>query len=266
MSSLNQKYNHLRSLKNRYQRHLLVGAIPLLLLLGVLLTLPLFADRTAEAETLTIANTPTELATSQPKRVAYFPAKATVASEKTTHKLALTTATTAAASTTPKTAETTQPAKQTAEWGWPYTGGQHVTSTFGDRDLADSPWHDGVDFNAGVGSKIRAVHAGEVIFVGNPTKRGVTDAYPLGLGKDVVVTETADGDQVIYQEFAMNHPTHTVHVGDTVKVGQVIATQATGHLHLGVTNHKSWVSAQNDWQNPHAHSWKNPLKLIKAAA
>jgi len=255
MLPLKHTFNQLSHLNNRLKRQLLLGTLPVLLLLGVISSFPLFIGKTAEAETLTIANTPTEQATSQPKRVyQYFH----VESASTAVKAAKT-------ALKPTTANAAAKADEPAEWGWPYTGGQYVTSTFGKRDLADSPWHDGVDFNAGVGSKIHAVHAGKVIFVGNPMKRGVTDAYPLGLGKDVVVTETADGDQIVYQEFAMGKQTHTVKVGETVKVGQVIATQASGHLHLGVTNQKSWVTAQNDWQNPTAHSWQDPLKLIKAA-
>ena len=235
----------------RLNRHLLLG-MATVVVLGTLLFLSSWTTKTmAKAETLTIANTPTELATDQPKRVyQYFHVEKTTPTKPKLTRLA----------TTPAKTE-----KSTPEWGWPYTGGRYVTSTFGKRDLADSPWHDGVDFNAGVGSKIHAIHAGKVIFVGNPMKRGVTDAYPLGLGKDVVVTETNAGDQIVYQEFAMSKQTHTVHVGDTVKTGQVIATQASGHLHLGITNHKSWVTAQNDWQNPAAHSWQNPLKLLQTA-
>lgn len=247
MSSLNQPIH----LKHRLNRHLILSAAAMVILGGLLLLSSWTTKTTAKAETLTIANTPTELATDQPKRVyQYFHVeKATPAKSKLTRL----------AASQQKTTE------QTPEWGWPYTGGRYVTSSFGKRDLADSPWHDGVDFNAGVGSKIHAIHAGKVVFVGNPMKRGVTDAYPLGLGKDVVVTETDAGDQIVYQEFAMGKQTHTVHVGETVKTGQVIATQASGHLHLGITNHKSWVTAQNDWQNPAAHSWQNPLKLLAAA-
>lgn len=250
MSTLHQ----LPHLNHRLNRHLLLSTVALVVLGAVLLLASWTTKTTAKAETLTIANTPTDLATDQPKRVyQYFHVEKTTPAKPKLTRLA--------------TAQ--QPATQsesTTEWGWPYTGGRYVTSTFGKRDLADSPWHDGVDFNAGVGSKIHAIHAGKVIFVGNPMKRGVTDAYPLGLGKDVVVTKTAAGDEIIYQEFAMGKQTHTVHVGDTVKTGQVIATQASGHLHLGITNHKSWVSAQNDWQNPAAHSWQDPLKLLKTAA
>lgn len=152
------------------------------------------------------------------------------------------------------------------DWGWPYKGGKYVTSGFGPRDLAGSPWHDGVDFDAGHGAKIRAVHGGKVIFVGDPMKKGITDSYPYGLGKDVIVTKADDGYEVIYQEFAMSGPTHKVAVNDTVKTGQVIATQQTGHLHLGVTNKKSWVTAQGDWQNPSGHSWLDPLKFIEKKA
>lgn len=255
MWQLKQNLKSLIHLTDQHTRRLFLGIIPAVVLLGVLMTPPLFAGRTAEAETLMIANTPTERVTQHPKRVAYFQTKKAPATTPHAQQL--------------KATANNQPDPITPEsdkWGWPYTGGQYITSTFGKRDLADSPWHDGLDFDAGVGSKIHAVHAGKVIFVGNPTKRGVSDAYPLGLGKDVVVTETAGGDQIVYQEFAMQKQTHTVHVGETVKTGQVIAVQASGHLHLGVTNHKDWVTAQDDWQNPAAHSWQNPLKLIKASA
>lgn len=146
-----------------------------------------------------------------------------------------------------------------------------ISSGFGHRNLAGSPWHDGLDYgfaSLGSGRDITAVHSGKVEFAGNPSKYGLPTGLPFGLGSYVIVISTGKY-QIIYQEFAMNDSKSKVKTGDVVKKGQVIyenARQAppVDHLHLSIIKgtKKDWVKAQADWQNPNSKYFIDPAKLL----
>ena len=114
--------------------------------------------------------------------------------------------------------------------------GFHDTSGMGYRGAVSGGLsiHDGNDFSGA--HIIHAVHPGKVIRSGG-APRGW--GGPIGIGQNMV-TKSADGYYVIYQEFngKNNSGAHTfVGVGDNVKAGQRIATlgPAGTHVHIGVS-------------------------------
>ncbi|MEN2324920.1 phage tail tape measure protein [Lentilactobacillus otakiensis] len=114
--------------------------------------------------------------------------------------------------------------------------GFHDTSGLGYRGAVSGGLsiHDGNDFSGA--HIIHAVHPGKVIRSGG-APRGW--GGPIGIGQNMV-TKSADGYYVIYQEFngKNNSGAHTfVGVGDNVKAGQRIAAlgPAGTHVHIGVS-------------------------------
>lgn len=114
--------------------------------------------------------------------------------------------------------------------------GFHDTSGMGYRGAVSGGLsiHDGNDFSGA--HIIHAVHPGKVIRSGG-APRGW--GGPIGIGQNMV-TKSADGYYVIYQEFngKNNSGAHTfVGVGDNVKAGQRIAAlgPAGTHVHIGVS-------------------------------
>ncbi|WPC19273.1 phage tail tip lysozyme [Pediococcus inopinatus] len=149
-------------------------------------------------------------------------------------------------------------------WGWPFKGHGSFGSEqdFGASASRQGNFHDGLDFGTASwpGSNVMAVHAGKVIFAGDPGTVGIDNSFPNGLGKSVVVTK--DGNmEIVYQEFNTSTGGIKVHKGDTVKTGQVIGTRNTDHLHLGITKKMGWQQAEG-----HAFkndgTWLDPQKLI----
>lgn len=149
-------------------------------------------------------------------------------------------------------------------WGWPFKGHGSFGSEqdFGASASRQGNFHDGLDFGTSSwpGSSVMAVHAGKVIFSGDPGSVGIDNSFPNGLGKSVVVTK--DGNmEIVYQEFNTSTSGIKVHKGDTVKTGQVIGTRNTDHLHLGITKKMDWKSAEG-----HAFkndgTWLDPQKII----
>lgn len=114
--------------------------------------------------------------------------------------------------------------------------GFHDTSGMGYRGAVSGGLsiHDGNDFSGA--HTIHAVHPGKVIRSGG-APRGW--GGQIGIGQNMV-TKSADGYYVIYQEFngKNNSGAHTfVGVGDNVKAGQRIAAlgPAGTHVHIGVS-------------------------------
>lgn len=109
--------------------------------------------------------------------------------------------------------------------------------------------HDGNDFSGA--HIIHAVHPGKVIRSGG-APRGW--GGPIGIGQNMV-TKSADGYYVIYQEFngKNNSGAHTfVGVGDDVKAGQRIAAlgPAGTHVHIGVSKRNPFSNnpdSTNGW-------------------
>ncbi|EPI04430.1 peptidase, M23 family [Enterococcus faecalis 13-SD-W-01] len=152
----------------------------------------------------------------------------------------------------------------TGEWTNPFPGSLLDRSSFQSYQLfGTNPggefrlngFHDGLDFGSvdHPGSEVHAVHGGKVVFVGNP---GISE-----LGACVIVINDG-GLNMIYQEFASSTSDARVKVGDQVKVGQVIGTRDTDHLHLGIT--------RMDWRQAEAHAftddgtWIDPLTLLNS--
>lgn len=140
--------------------------------------------------------------------------------------------------------------------------GFHVTSGFGYRGAVSGglPIHDGNDFSGA--HIVHAVHPGKVIRSGGaPTNWG----GPKGIGQNMV-TKSADGYYVIYQEFngKNNSGAHTfASVGDDVKAGQRIAALGPSgtHVHIGVSKHNPFAN------NPDSTSgWFDVTKMKSTKA
>lgn len=149
-------------------------------------------------------------------------------------------------------------------WGWPFKGHGSFGSEqdFGASAMRQGNFHDGLDFGTASwpGSNVLAVHAGRVIFAGDPGSVGIDNSFPNGLGKSVVVTKD-DNMEIVYQEFNTSTGRIKVQKGDMVKTGQVIGVRNTDHLHLGITKKMGWQAAEG-----HAFSndgtWLDPQRII----
>lgn len=153
----------------------------------------------------------------------------------------------------------------TGEWTNPFPGSSLDKNSFsGGQRFGTNPggefrpngFHDGLDFGSidHPGSEIHAVHGGKVVYVGNP---GIS-----GLGACVIVINDR-GVNMVYQEFANGTGNAKVKEGELVKVGQVIATRDTAHLHLGIT--------RMDWRQAEGHAftndgtWLDPLPFLSSS-
>ena len=140
--------------------------------------------------------------------------------------------------------------------------GFHDTSRFGYRGAVAGglPIHDGNDFSGA--HIVDAVHPGKVIRSGGaPNGWGGSN----GIGQNIV-TKSADGYYVIYQEFngKNNSGAHTfAKVGDDVKAGQRIAALGPEgtHVHIGVSKHNPFSN------NPDSTSgWFDVTKMKSTKA
>lgn len=140
--------------------------------------------------------------------------------------------------------------------------GFHDTSGLGYRGAVSGGLsiHDGNDFSGA--HIIHAVHPGKVIRSGG-APRGW--GGPIGIGQNMV-TKSADGYYVIYQEFngKNNSGAHTfASVGDDVKAGQRIAALGPSgtHVHIGVSKHNPFSN------NPDSTSgWFDVTKMKSTKA
>ena len=149
-------------------------------------------------------------------------------------------------------------------WGWPFSGGykgyeegQQFGNTSFDRTGNGNYFHDGFDFGSAKypGTNIQAVHDGTVIYAG---------MAPAGYGAlgTVVVTKTSDDYYIVYQEFGTSTGNINVKVGQSVTLGQVIATRNSSHLHLGITK-KEWLSAESSAFTDNG-TWLNPITILQS--
>ena len=113
-------------------------------------------------------------------------------------------------------------------------------------------YHDGVDFGAydHPGRDVHAVHGGTV------THKG----YMGGL-KWYVVTHSADGFNIVYQEAFSGPGQIRVNIGDKVKTGDVIGWRDLDHCHIGVTK-KDFMEAVSHSFDP-SGGWMDVRELIK---
>ena len=127
--------------------------------------------------------------------------------------------------------------------------------------------HDGVDYSAAVGHKIRAVHGGTVTRVGQSP-----EGWRQYIG-GVIVVKSKDGYQEVYQEFGLlgGGGKAYVHKGQKVKTGEVIAKLGSkdtevstsawqgAHVHIGISK-RSVFKAQS---GSSTKGWYDLEKLIK---
>lgn len=117
---------------------------------------------------------------------------------------------------------------------WPVSGeisaGYSIDELMYSKTMADWRTHDGIDIEASVGSKVRAMADGTVSEIYNDDMLGTT-----------VVIDHGGGLMSVYSNLA---ETPTVAEGDTVKMGDTIGsvgatalleTAEAAHLHLSVT-------------------------------
>lgn len=148
------------------------------------------------------------------------------------------------------------------EWANPFPGTSLDKSSFsGGQIFGTHPggegrpngFHDGLDFGSidHAGAGVHAVHAGKVIYVGNP---GID-----GLGTCVIVISDG-GLNMVYQEFASGVSNSKVKKGEIIKAGQLIGIRDTDHLHLGFTR-MDWLQAQGHaWSDD--GTWIDPLLYL----
>lgn len=154
--------------------------------------------------------------------------------------------------------------KSLNKWGWPFpkTGkGKFLTvQQFGYHpgNGRTNNFHDGLDFGSvdHPGTDIHAIHGGTVIEYGK-------DPY-IGY---YVVTHSADGYDIVYQEFGTSMADIVVKKG-AVKTGQVIARRTTtgsnSHVHIGVCKSPyKWSDGFRHGQSFKKWHWLDPLKLIE---
>lgn len=112
-----------------------------------------------------------------------------------------------------------------------YYSGKHVTSRFGPRPLASSPYHAGTDIKCNTGVPILAVADGVVELSYSSSSAG----------EYIVINHGTDTSGRAVRTEYMHNSQRLVNVGDEVKRGQIIAYagstgQSTGpHCHFGLT-------------------------------
>lgn len=144
------------------------------------------------------------------------------------------------------------------KWQFPFDNLNNDTvfpigQAFGyDGGFRQNSFHNGLDFGSinHPGNEIKAVQSGEVIFTGS------AGAGYEALGTVIVIVN--NGISMVYQEFGNNVK---VKEGDVVRMGDVIATRTTDHLHLGITK-KNWKEAQSSAFNDDG-TWIDPEKILK---
>lgn len=146
-------------------------------------------------------------------------------------------------------------------WGWPFPCGEGhfaLGQTFGTHpgDGVGRPngFHDGTDFGSydHPGAEIHAIHGGKCIISGD---------YVGGVGYYVVIQDET-GLNVEYQEAFSSPSLIRVHVGDVVKLGDVIGTRNTSHVHIGITRHSFPEAFAHAWSND--GTWIDPVATIKS--
>lgn len=118
---------------------------------------------------------------------------------------------------------------------WPTAAHSGISSSFGPRAApcsGCSSYHQGVDFDAGYGTEVRAMAAGVVVERNDP--------FLGALGNHVTIQHEIDGQVLTTVYGHMQYGYTSLSVGDTVKVGQVIGLvgstgASTGpHLHFEI--------------------------------
>lgn len=144
-------------------------------------------------------------------------------------------------------------------WVWPFPAdgqgrfmGSQLFGVNAGGEFRLNGFHDGLDFGSidHPGSQVHAVHSGKIVGVG------------YGSGIDWYVLEDTGEYLIVYQEAFSSRSKINVSVGQEIKVGDVIGTRDTSHLHLGITREHNYSKAlKSSFINN--GTWLNPLTIIK---
>src|SRR5829696_4012094 len=165
---------------------------------------------------------------------------------------------TPAANPTDPAEPTSLPPEQLTGYVWPMVNGR-ITSPFGERSdgfviIDGTRVHDGLDLATWCGDKIRAAHAGTVLYAGRKFdpflgySKSMGDFYShvsnLNSLPIVIVIDDGNGYRSVYVHLAVAK----VGAGDVVKAGQTIGLEgATGHA-TGCHLHYGLIRMDGAWQ------------------
>lgn len=144
-------------------------------------------------------------------------------------------------------------------WAWPFPAdgqgrfmGSQLFGVNAGGEFRLNGFHDGLDFGSidHPGSHVQAIHSGKIVGVG------------YGSGIDWYVLEDTGEYLIVYQEAFSSRSKINVSVGQEIKVGDVIGTRDTSHVHIGITrNHNYSQALKSSFINN--GTWLNPLTIIK---
>lgn len=160
---------------------------------------------------------------------------------------------------TPTPEPTSEPPATLTGYVWPVINGR-ISSPFAARDggfvmIDDKATHDGLDLATWCGDKIRAAHAGTVLYAGRKFDPFLGYSQPIGADfyshissldslPIVIVIDDGNGYRSIYVHLSVAK----VGVGDVVKAGQTIGYEgATGHA-TGCHLHYGLIRMDGAWQ------------------
>ncbi|MBB1063143.1 M23 family metallopeptidase [Limosilactobacillus fastidiosus] len=144
-------------------------------------------------------------------------------------------------------------------WAWPFPAdgqgrfmGAQLFGVNPGGEFRLNGFHDGLDFGSidHPGSQVHAIHSGKIVGVG------------YGSGIDWYVLEDTGEYLIVYQEAFSSRSKINVSVGQEIKVGDVIGTRDTSHVHIGITRqHNYSLALKSSFINN--GTWLNPLTVIK---
>ena len=144
-------------------------------------------------------------------------------------------------------------------WAWPFPAdgqgrfmGSQLFGVNAGGEFRLNGFHDGLDFGSvdHPGSQVHAIHSGKIVGVG------------YGSGIDWYVLEDTGEYLIVYQEAFSSRSKINVSVGQQIKVGDVIGTRDTSHVHIGITREHNYSKAlRSSFINN--GTWLNPLTIIK---
>lgn len=122
--------------------------------------------------------------------------------------------------------------------------------------------HNGVDYAVAIGTAVRAIELGKVIYAG-ASKLKFANGEPAGGGFIVKIRHNIDGEWITSAYMHLRKNSITVKKGDRVTEGQLIGLsgntgESTGpHLHFEIQRGKNYI-----WTN-NGTRYTEPLSYIK---
>ena len=110
--------------------------------------------------------------------------------------------------------------------------------------------HNGVDYASAIGTPVKAIEAGVVIFAG-PSQLKFADGEPRGGGYIVKIRHKVNGEWITSSYMHLRKGSITVKKGDRVLEGRTIALsgntgESTGpHLHFEIQRGKAYIWTNN---------------------